>query len=127
MARARKGDKSKPKRGRPVTTGGLPLLATRVPAEIIAAIDGIARSKEMTRSDVVRELFEQALAHTPHRARPKAESVKANALARRELERATKDDGAHPEEQERRKRRLLKGPKEFRDMRGDGGRRIKDK
>src|SRR4051794_35070890 len=71
-----------------------------------------------TVSEAIRRLIEQALAHSaPHRARPKAESVKANAMARRELERATEEDGAHPDEQERRKRRLLKGPPEFREMR----------
>jgi hypothetical protein len=40
-------------------------------------------------------------------------------MARQALDGATQDDRAAPEEQERHKRRLLKGPKEFREMRND--------
>jgi metal-responsive CopG/Arc/MetJ family transcriptional regulator len=113
--------------GRPTTVEG-PVTSIRLPPKLASAVDAWAeRNAAKSRSDAIRCLIEQALAHAPHRARPKAESLKASALARRELERATEDDGAHPEEQERRKRRLLKGPPEFREMRGDGGRRIKGK
>jgi hypothetical protein len=91
----------------------------------MAALDSwiSSQSQEITRPEAIRRLVVHALAHhAPPRARPKAASDRAMAMARHELDRTPTDDSAHPEEQERRKRRLLKGPAEFREMRGDGGR-----
>jgi hypothetical protein len=58
-------------------------------------------------------------APSPHRvaARPK-EAGRAREMAGREIDRLI-DPSATDEERQRRKRRLLKGPKEFRDIRGN--------
>jgi hypothetical protein len=44
--------------------------------------------------------------------------MKARAMAGREIDRLS-DPSATKDERQRRKRRLLKGPKEFRDVRGN--------
>jgi Arc/MetJ-type ribon-helix-helix transcriptional regulator len=110
-------------RGRPAT-GRDPVTAIRLSPDLRKAIDGwSAKQDDMpSRSEAIRRLVEQALAIASPGRRPKAESVKATAMARQELDRAVDDGTAAPEERERRKRRLLKGPTEFREMRGDGGR-----
>ena len=107
------------KRGRPAT-GKDPMVNLRMPPELISSVDAWGRSSGITRSEAIRRLVEQALVqHAPPRTRPKAESDKASTMARQALDGATQDDRAAPEEQERHKRRLLKGPKEFREMRND--------
>ena len=71
------------------------------------------------RSEAMRRLIERGLAASsssrPHS--PKARA-KAAALAGETIDRHA-DQSASPAEQQSRKRRLLKGPKEFRDMRKD--------
>ena len=54
----------------------------------------------------------------PGRLRSKATSNKASDLAGQEIDRL-RDQSASTEEQDRRKRRLVKGPSEFRDIRSD--------
>jgi hypothetical protein len=72
-----------------------------------------------SRPEAVRRLIDQALASEgADRPTPKAAVRKASKLAARELE-ALGDTGLPPEEQDRRKRALIKGPKEFRDVRAD--------
>jgi hypothetical protein len=87
-----------------------------------AALDNwiSAQDAPLTRPQAIRRLIEQALASASPRRRTKAEAAKASALAQRELEQVKVDDAAPAEEQERRKRRLLKGPKEFRDVLSGG-------
>jgi hypothetical protein len=113
------------KRRGPLPTGKGEPVQVRLQPGPMAALDAwiTSQSEVMSRPEAIRRLVEQALAHhAPPRARPKAASDKASAMARHELDRAPTDDTARPEEQERRKRRLLKGPPEFREMRSDGGR-----
>jgi thiol-disulfide isomerase/thioredoxin len=56
---------------------------------------------------------------SPHRAGVRTDkAAKARAMAGREIDRLS-DPSATEEERHRRKRRLLKGPKEFRDVRGN--------
>ena len=62
-----------------------------------------------------------ATLHGPsaHRAGvPTDRAAKARAMAGREIDRQS-DPSATKDERQRRKRRLLKGPKEFRDVRGN--------
>ena len=72
----------------------------------------------MTRSQAIRRWIENGVVEKwrPGRLRPKAASKKASDLAGQEIDRLT-DLSASTEEQDRRKRRLLKGPSEFRDIR----------
>jgi hypothetical protein len=121
--------KSQKRRGPAPTGKGEPVLVRFQPPQIAALDAWISKQANplASRAEAIRRLVEQALVQSaPPRPRPKAESAKASALARQELEQVT-DTAAPPEEQERRKRRLLKGPPEFREMRGDGGRRFKGK
>jgi hypothetical protein len=50
----------KRKRGRPAT-GRDPMVSSRVPANIVAEIDGWAEENETTRSDAIRQLVELGL------------------------------------------------------------------
>ena len=105
-------------RGRPAT-GVTPMVGLRLAQELIERVDRWAAHKRLTRSDAIRQLLEEALGSGISRtANPKA-SEKATELAKRALERIPLEEVAPAEEQERRKRRLLKGPKEFRDLRSD--------
>lgn len=80
------------------------------------------------RPEALRRLMESALADSaPRGARDKGSTAKASAMARQELERLTKHATGPADEQESRKRRLLKGPKEFRDMLAGGQQRAKRK
>jgi len=70
-------------------------------------------------SEAIRGLVELGLASTqPTRPFGKKAAYKASKLAGREIDRLG-DQSATDDERESRKRRLLKGPKEFRDIRGD--------
>jgi Arc/MetJ-type ribon-helix-helix transcriptional regulator len=107
------------KQGRPAT-GTDPLVGVRLPQELIDAIDRWAdREGAASRSGAIRRLLEQALAggESPRRRTKKSASA-ARAMAGHELDRLG-DRSIPAEERERRKRRLTKGPAEFRDMRGD--------
>jgi hypothetical protein len=86
---------------------------------MISNVDQWAKENDLSRSEAIRRLLEQALAGK-NVARPpgRATARKASRLAARELE--TLGDQSLPvAEQQRRKRTLIRGPKEFRDMRGD--------
>ena len=69
-------------------------------------------------SEAIRRLVELGLANEPWARRGKKATSKASDMAGREIDRAG-DTSATDEERASRKRRLLKGPKEFRDMRSD--------
>jgi hypothetical protein len=73
-----------------------------------------------SRPEAIRRIVERALAsrHTAHPSTKKAAARKALDLAAREGERVT-DSSLPPGEQARRKRTLIRGPKEFRDLRSD--------
>jgi hypothetical protein len=87
-----------------------------------AAIDAwIKKQKEpdLTRPEAIRRLVELGLTV---KARPKqgsrARADKANAMAADQLDHLA-NESATADEQASRKRRLLKGPEEFRDVRVD--------
>jgi hypothetical protein len=72
-----------------------------------------------SRPEAIRRLVEMALASAVIARKTGAKaSSKARKIASKEIDRLI-DQSAPPEEQQRRKQRLLKGPPEFRDVRGD--------
>jgi hypothetical protein len=66
-----------------------------------------------TRSEAVRVLLQQALATDPGRPVSREFAAKASDLAGQAIDRLA-DPSATTEEQAKRKRRLIKGPQEFR-------------
>ena len=71
-----------------------------------------------TKPEAIRRLLEQALADLQLSRKLSPEAVsKARNMARQALDRLS-DTSLPEEEQERRKRRLTRGPREFRDLRG---------
>ena len=108
------------KRGRPAT-GQDPVTAIRLSADKRERVDKWAAGEpdKPARSEAIRRLVELGLASTqPARPSDKKAAYKASKLAGREIDRLG-DQSATDDERESRKRRLLKGPKEFRDIRGD--------
>jgi len=113
-----------------------------MPPGLIRAIDDwAARHANGSRSEAIRHLLEQALkAEPPKRTRSSQRPVepasslwpmpselprsgptiasKASDLAAQQIDKLV-DPSVPVEERQTRKRRLLKGPKEFRDIRGD--------
>ena len=69
-----------------------------------------------SRAEAIRRLVERGLANQPARQLNKGAKRKAAKMAGREIDRLG-DQTATREERARRKRRLIKGPREFRDIR----------
>jgi hypothetical protein len=107
------------KRGRPAT-GQDPVSAIRLSTELTKLIDRWAvRNKAASRSHAIRRLVELGLAGSRpvKQTNPKA-AAKASDMASRQIDKLS--NPAMPDDERRaRKRRLIKGPSEFRDMRGD--------
>jgi hypothetical protein len=92
-----------------------------MPPDELANLDNwISKQRtQQTRPEAIRRLVEQAIAHSSHPARPsKQKAQEASDLADRTADRLV-DKWMPLEEQQRRKRALIKGPKEFRDVRED--------
>jgi hypothetical protein len=106
------------KRGPPATGKGEPILVRLQPAQLAALDAWIARQDaQLSRPEAIRRLLEQALAVSqPVKSRTQKARSTALDLASMQLDRLL-DRSAPDEERQRRKQRLLKGPKEFRDMR----------
>ena|SRR5271155_3441665 len=110
------------KRGRPAT-GKDPFYGVRMPDDLVAAVDKwAAENCASSRSDAIRRLIEVGLKRrgaAPAPRQPiKGSRRKASEMASRELDDLV-DKSVPAVERERRKRRLVLGPKEFRDVRGD--------
>jgi hypothetical protein len=118
MKKSIKVDQKK-KRGRPAT-GRDPMVSSRIPEDVVSAIDQWAQRNETTRSDAIRRLVELGLrvkapakpVSKPGR-RQRAQELAANAIEK------MIDPAAPPEERAQRRRRLTKGPSEFRKDRVD--------
>ena len=114
--------KIRPKgRGRPATTGKGVLVGLRCHPPFLQAIDGWREREEgkPSRPAAIVRLAELGLATTGSVGRPSAKAAaKASALAAKEIDRMADQSIPH-EERASRKRRLLKGPTEFRDIRED--------
>ena len=104
---------------RPSVTGDL--VGVRIQPDMAKSIDGWRRQQADLpgRPEAIRRLVEMALASAgPAPKRNKKTAAKAAALAGTMID-WLGDKSAPPEEQAKRKRRLVKGPSEFREMRGD--------
>jgi hypothetical protein len=114
-------DNTEKKRRGPLPTGKGELLGVRVQPRLLAALDKwIAQQADgPSRPEAIRRLLEQALARSLDRSpRKQRKAQKASELANHVADRIV-DKSMPPEEQDRRKRALIKGPKEFRDIRED--------
>ena len=103
------------KRGRPAT-GRDPVSAVRLPAALTADVDKWAEDHEANRSEAIRRLVELALGIAQRAGVRTKKAAKAAEMASEEIDRLG-DVSATDEERQLRKRRLIKGPKEFRDLR----------
>jgi hypothetical protein len=113
----------KPKRGRPPSGGRDPFVGIRLAENLITEIDAWAVGNEAaTRSDAIRRLVELGLTvktkTAPSERLRAARSDRAKELAAKTIEKII-DPSAPLEERVDRKRRLTKGPAEFRDARID--------
>jgi ribbon-helix-helix CopG family protein len=106
---------------RPPTRGRDPHVAARMPSSLIAEVEAWAAANNTSRSDAFRQLVELGLARTKSAGSTSAKSAeRARQLAAKTID-GLIDPGAPAEETASRKRRLLKGPEEFREVRVDSG------
>ena len=115
MRKAKKKDISK-KRGRPAT-GRDPVTSIRLPPILTTKLDAWAARKGHSRSEAIRAMIEDRLA----RSRSNAHDVAGEHLDRHA------DPSASADEQGRRKKLLLKGPGEFRELIAEQRKRRKPK
>jgi hypothetical protein len=119
-------DNAKTPKKRPPQTGEL--IGVRIQPQPLALIDAWRRKQNdlPSRAEAIRRLVEYTLG-APQATVPTStrKAQKASELAGRTAERIV-DKTMPPEEQQRRKRALIKGPKEFRDIREDGPKPRKD-
>ena len=106
------------KRGRPAT-GQDPVTAIRLSAGLREIVDHWAARQpdKPRRSEAIRRQLEVGLAGFKPAGR-RSQTAKALRMAAREIGPLV-DKSAPPVERIKRKRRLLKGPREFREMRKD--------
>jgi metal-responsive CopG/Arc/MetJ family transcriptional regulator len=112
---------TKRKPGRPKTTGSGFSINVRLQAEQLERLDHwIGKQREhRSRPEAIRQILLRALKlDQPRQAGPHKGASKAYAMARTELDRLG-DTSATEEQRQSRKRRILKGPREFRAMRED--------
>jgi hypothetical protein len=93
----------------------------RASDKFLKSVDAWRRKQEAgpSRAEAIRRLVEKALAaESSAQPRSKKTAQKASNMAAREIENL--GDTSQPlEEQQRRKRSLIRGPREFRDIRAD--------
>src|ERR1700722_6354450 len=114
----------KKRRGPPPTGKGTPIMVRLQPPQLAALDQWIARQESArTRPEAIRHLMDLALSiGESDRPTSKAKAEKAADLAAHAIEKAT-DKSQSIEEQKTRKRKLISGPSEFRDIRRDQARR----
>jgi hypothetical protein len=107
------------KAGRPAT-GTEPLYGVRISDELMGQIQKWGRENSATRSEAIRRLVELGLqTKAPARLISKpGRGSRAQELARNVIEKMI-DPTASPDERAQRRRRLTKGPPEFREDRVD--------
>jgi hypothetical protein len=88
-----------------------------LPSGLLARVDRWAASQQddPSRPEAIRRLVELGLAVTQRAGAHTRRATKAAELASQEIDRLS-DPSATDEERQLRKRRLIKGPKEFRDL-----------
>jgi hypothetical protein len=109
-------DNTTTRRQRPPQPGEL--IGVRLQPEPLAAVDRWRRRQEdlPSRAEAIRRLVEQALTSTDTRPTKPEAQQKAAEMAAHEIDKLS-DRDMPDEERVQRKRRLIKGPREFRDIR----------
>jgi hypothetical protein len=123
------------KPGPPRTTGPGEQVLVRLHQPMLGELERWAAKSGVTRAEAIRRLIEAALSDNnaegarsmieralagsepTKQTSPKA-AAKASEMAGEQIDKIG-DPSATAEERQQRKRRLIKGPREFRDMRGD--------
>jgi Ribbon-helix-helix protein, copG family len=108
-------------RGRPKKAGGVdPVSAVRLPSDLTEQVDVWGERRKLNRSEAIRRLVELGLkVKTPARlASGPGQRLRAQVLAVKAIE-GIIEPSAPPEERAERRRRLTKGPSEFREDRVD--------
>jgi ribbon-helix-helix CopG family protein len=96
-------------------------VAARMPSALIAEVEAWAAANNTSRSDAFRQLVELGLARSKSAGPISAKSAeRARQLAAKTID-GLVDAAAPAEQMANRKRRLLKGPGEFRELRIDSG------
>jgi hypothetical protein len=110
----------KKSRGRPAGVKYGETVPARFETATMAALDAWADNHDISRSEAIRRLVELGLTiKTPARPASKpGRRLRAQDLATKAIEKII-DPAAPPEEQAQRRRRLTKGPTEFREARVD--------
>jgi hypothetical protein len=120
MSRKRKAKKSR-RRGPPRVTGPGTLIGMRVHKPFLALLDDWRKQQEdqPSRPDAMRLLAEARLRQlSPERKARTRPGPEATEMAAQVIDALT-DPSVPAENRAKRKRRLLKGPEEFRDIRDD--------
>jgi metal-responsive CopG/Arc/MetJ family transcriptional regulator len=110
----------KRKTGRPPEISAGAFVGMRLPGTLLKSIDKWAKQNQVSgRSDAMRRLLELGLVGAPSaRQLSKGAKRRAAEMAGQEIDRLG-NQTVTEEERARRKRRLIKGPREFRDVRAD--------
>jgi hypothetical protein len=119
MAKSPISDNRKKRVGRPPV--GAILIGVRVTPAHLAMLDGWIKehAPEMSRPQAIRRLVDLGLTVKHKRKQaPAAGAARAKELAAKAIDKMS-DGRASPDDQAHRKRRLLKGPEEFREARLD--------
>ncbi len=99
-----------------------PSVSTRFPVDVMKKIVEWASGQkdDPPRSEAIRRLVELGLTvrATKSKQAPEARADRAKELASKAIDRMS-DPAVHPDEQAHRRRRLTKGPEEFREVRVD--------
>ena len=100
------------------TTGRDPLMTIRFSSELRVSVDAWAakQSDKPARPEAILRLIELGLETTHRRESLANRAAKASEMAAQAIDRLS-DPSATDEERQIRKRRIIKGPKEFRDIR----------
>ena len=103
----------------------VPIMVRVPPAELEPLDAWIGKQKTLvSRPEAIRRLVELALARSKSAGPPSAKTAeRAKQLAAKTID-SLADPAAHPDEAASRKRRLLKGPEEFREVRVDRQKKV---
>jgi hypothetical protein len=93
-------------------------ITARMPHALIAEVEAWAAKNATSSSEAFRRLVEIGLKAKQARGYSDQQKRRAKEMAGEVID-ANSDDDAHADDQARRKRRLIKGPEEFRDLRID--------
>jgi hypothetical protein len=111
---------AKKRRGPAPTGKGVQIVVRMQPAPLASLDDWAAKQKDRpTRAEAIRRLVEIGLTVKPKdRPKSKGQKQRAREMAGGTIDRLA-DSSANPDDQASRKRRLIKGPEEFRNVRVD--------